>query len=248
MKRYLLPTQPPLSERSSSFVAPSRTYTILTHSLASSLGEIAACAVRVPTEVIKQRAQAGMFGGSTLLALKDILSLRHSSQGGGKLVMRELYRGTSITIAREIPFTVLQFTMWEAMKEWYSHRSQPPAGTTNPGTPTISATSSALFGSLAGAISAGLTTPLDVVKTRVMLARRDGHSGSSHGDRVRVRDVVKGIAKEEGLGAFWRGVGPRVAWIGIGGAVFLGSYQWAWNMLEGKQQQRQAEKTFGRDC
>lgn len=177
-----------------------------------------------------------MFGGSTLLALKDILALRRSEQGG-RLVIRELYRGTAITIAREIPFTILQFTMWEAMKDWYIHRDQPRTGSSTPGGPAISATASALFGSFAGAVSAGLTTPLDVVKTRVMLARREGHNG----DKVRVRDVVRGIAKDEGLSVFWRGIGPRVAWIGIGGAVFLGSYQWAWNMLEGKQHRRELE-------
>lgn len=177
-----------------------------------------------------------MFGGSTLLALKDILALRHSSQGG-KLVIRELYRGTGITIAREIPFTILQFTMWEALKDWYAHRSQPETGDSTLEVPAVSTTASAVFGSFSGALSAGLTTPLDVVKTRVMLARRESHGG----DKVRVRDIVSGIAKDEGLGSFWRGLGPRVAWMGIGGAIFLGSYQWAWNMLEGKERQGESE-------
>lgn len=213
-------------------------HAVLTHSLASSLGEIAACAVRVPTEVIKQRAQAGLFGGSTLLALKDILALRHSTlPSGGKgswaLVVRELYRGTAITISREIPFTILQFTMWERMKETYASWQRQ----TDPTAP-VSATSSALFGSIAGAISAGLTTPLDVVKTRVMLARRDEGSGAM--GKVRVRDVVRRIWRDEGLSAFWRGIGPRVAWIGIGGAVFLGSYQRAWNLLEGRTSQKES--------
>ncbi|KAL1955214.1 hypothetical protein VTO42DRAFT_8926 [Malbranchea cinnamomea] len=229
VKRYLLPPS------SATEVTASWQHTIFTHSLASSLGEIAACAVRVPTEVIKQRAQAGLFGGSSLLALKDILSLRHGTiPGGGNgswgLVLRELYRGAGITIAREIPFTILQFTMWEAMKSRYSSwtRQQSDVALASHG---ISATASAVFGSIAGAISAGLTTPLDVVKTRVMLARRDG---GSEGDRkVRVRNIVQGIWREEGFGAFWRGIGPRVAWIGIGGAIFLGSYQRAWNLLEG---------------
>lgn len=142
-------------------------------------------------------------------------------------MFRELYRGAGITIAREIPFTVLQFTMWESMKEAYAKRQveeQVPAST------------SAAFGSVAGAISAGLTTPLDVVKTRVMLARRGGPIGggeSGGGEvKVKVRDVVGEILRE-GPGAFWRGIGPRVLWIGVGGAVFLGSYQWAWNRLEG---------------
>lgn len=217
--------------------------------------------MRVPTEVIKQRAQAGLFNGSSLLALQDILALRKkrnagyhnggAGSGGGRYgygqVVRELYRGAGITIAREIPFTVLQFTLWESMKEYYSlrrnelHRQQPhPASaastTATPG--QIPASTSAIFGSIAGSIAAGLTTPLDVIKTRVMLARR----GDGDGTRVRVKEIVREIAHEEGFAAFWRGIGPRVAWIGIGGAVFLGSYQWAWNALEGRRAARAVQE------
>lgn len=209
--------------------------------------------MRVPTEVVKQRAQAGLFGGSTLLALKDILALRHAAppspaagtnatgaataaapvkRGYGQ-VLRELYRGAGITIAREIPFTVLQFTMWESMKEGYAQRylRKTESGSGVVIQDQIPASTSAMFGSVAGAIAAGLTTPLDVIKTRVMLARRSDGAASP----VRVKEIVRGIA-QEGFGAFWRGIGPRVAWIGIGGAVFLGSYQWAWNTLENKKQ------------
>ncbi|KAJ5690280.1 S-adenosylmethionine mitochondrial carrier protein [Penicillium macrosclerotiorum] len=231
VKRSLLPP-------ATSAETPSRAHILLTHSLASSLGEIAACAVRVPTEVIKQRAQAGLFGGSTLAALKDILALRHAAPPGPDAastpkrgyarVIRELYRGAGITIAREIPFTMLQFTMWESMKEAYGVRYLRRDGGDSA---QIPASTSAMFGSVAGAIAAGLTTPLDVIKTRVMLARRGDGSADAP---VRVKDIVRGIA-QEGAGAFWRGIGPRVAWIGIGGAVFLGSYQWAWNTLEGKK-------------
>ncbi|KAL4968796.1 uncharacterized protein BDV14DRAFT_187564 [Aspergillus stella-maris] len=218
---------------SSSPDAQSRSHILLTQSLASSMGEIAACAVRVPTEVVKQRAQAGLFGGSSLYALKDILALRHpnpdpngTARRGYGIVVRELYRGAGITIAREIPFTVLQFTMWETMKETYAKRKTQAEGGIIAQVP---ASTSAFFGSIAGAISAGATTPLDVIKTRVMLARRgDGAEGKSG---VRIKDIVQEISKE-GASAFFRGWQPRVAWIGIGGAVFLGSYQWAWNSLE----------------
>jgi hypothetical protein len=239
VKRTLLPPS-----SSSSSEPPSRAHVFFTHSLASSLGEISACAVRVPTEVIKQRAQAGLFGGSSLLALKDILSLRHAvpesqiTTGGAPVkrgygqVIRELYRGAGITIAREIPFTVLQFTMWESMKATYAQRYLRREEGASIKESQIPASTSAMFGSVAGAIAAGLTTPLDVIKTRVMLARRgDGGVDAP----VRVKEIVRGIA-QEGLGAFWRGIGPRVAWIGIGGAVFLGSYQWAWNTLEGAKE------------
>ncbi|KAJ9493171.1 hypothetical protein VN97_g54 [Penicillium thymicola] len=242
VKRTLLAPQPANSKTN----PQSRSHIILTHSLASSLGEIAACAVRVPTEVIKQRAQAGLFGGSSLLALKDILSLRHAAptsrtpasstpaaKRGYSQVFRELYRGAGITIAREIPFTVLQFTMWESMKEAYGKRYLRTKETASSLAETqIPASTSAMFGSVAGAIAAGLTTPLDVIKTRVMLARRgDGGVDAP----VRVKEIVRGIARE-GPGAFWRGITPRITWIGIGGAVFLGSYQYASNTLEGRRE------------
>lgn len=237
VKRSFLATassaQPSSPSSSTASPRPSRTHIILTHSLASSMGEIAACAVRVPTEVVKQRAQAGLFGGSTLLALQDILSLRHSaaaSSGRYLRVVRELYRGAGITIAREIPFTVVQFTLWEYMKEVYQRRSS-----AEPRHHNIPASTSALFGSMAGVVAAGLTTPLDVIKTRVMLARRsspgDGTPTATDTAALRVRAIVRRMAAEEGPGVFWRGIGPRMAWIGLGGAVFLGSYQWAWNWM-----------------
>ncbi|KAI5295455.1 hypothetical protein KEM52_001326 [Ascosphaera acerosa] len=126
VKRRLLPPPAPGGTRHDSNAAgasPSPTRRFFVHSLASSAGEVAACAVRVPTEVIKQRAQAGLFGGSSAAALRDILALRHArpgSRGGLLRVLRELYRGAGITVAREIPFTILQFTMWEGMKSAYA--------------------------------------------------------------------------------------------------------------------------------
>lgn len=128
--------------------------------------------------------------------------------------------------------------MWESMKEAYGKRYLRTRETASSLAETqIPASTSAMFGSVAGAISAGLTTPLDVIKTRVMLARRgDGGVDAP----VRVKEIVRGIARE-GPGAFWRGITPRVTWIGIGGAVFLGSYQYASNTLEGRRE-AQAEK------
>lgn len=219
-----------------------RAQTFIAHSTASTFGEIAACIIRVPTEVIKQRAQAGLFGGSSLRALTDILAVRHGGSAGYLQMIRELYRGTGITIAREIPFTILQFTMWEAMKNRYARWTSEAAIDSEDGHASertasghIPAAPSAVFGSIAGGIAAGLTTPLDVVKTRVMLARRE--EGTSN--HVRVSDVVRRILKEEGPGVLWRGIGPRTTAIALGGAIFLGSYQWTSNTLEGGYRKRE---------
>lgn len=182
--------------------------------LAASLGEIAACAVRVPTEVVKQRAQAKQYP-SSLTSLQSILSLRASH--GFATMWRELYRGWSITIMREVPFTVIQFPLWEGLKRLVAGRD---------GRTQATAVESAALGAFSGAVAACATTPLDVLKTRMMLAR----------ERVRVANLVGKIWREEGAGAFFKGVGPRTMWISIGGAVFLGSYQWASNTLGAAEQ------------
>jgi solute carrier family 25 S-adenosylmethionine transporter 26 len=194
---------------------PSRLYESSVHMLASSLGEIAACAIRVPTEVVKQRAQAGYFSGSSLLALQDILAFRHQ-RNGYRTVVRELYRGGGITILREIPFTILQFSLWEYLKSSYSiyqHKEYKRA----------------LLGSVAAAVAAGFTTPLDVLKTRIMLQRRVHGEARARG--MQVIGLFSQIRREEGMRGLFRGFGPRVAWISVGGAIFLGTYQWAWNRL-----------------
>ena len=79
----------------------------VTHMIAASCGEVVACIIRVPTEVIKQRMQAGMQS--------NILSTFH------QLWYKErhfygLYKGYNITIMREIPFALIQFPIYEFAK------------------------------------------------------------------------------------------------------------------------------------
>ena len=187
--------------------------------IAASVGEVAACAVRVPTEVIKQRAQA-VQSPSSLSALRSIWALRRDNGVGGGAglftVWREMYRGWGITVMREVPFTVIQFPLWERMKEW-RRRTQ--------GTDNISGLEGGIFGSVAGAVAAGVTTPLDVLKTRMMLAR----------ERQAMIPLLMSIMRESGPRAFFAGLAPRVLWISAGGAIFLGSYQWAHNALQETQ-------------
>lgn len=166
---------------------------------AASIGEIAACSIRVPAEVIKQRAQASQFH-SSMAALRSILA-----NTAGEGVFRGLYRGWSTTILREIPFTVIQFPLYEYLKHV---RAVSQGGNLSPA-------DGAVAGSIAGGVAAALTTPLDVIKTRLML----------HKTPIGVMELVKSIVKEDGYGAFWKGIGPRTMWISAGGAIFLGVYE-----------------------
>jgi solute carrier family 25 S-adenosylmethionine transporter 26 len=144
-------------------------------------------------------------------------------------VGRELYRGWGITVLREVPFTVIQFPLWEALKAWSLRRRTGAAGgggVLGKGKieGNISAMESAVYGSLSGAVAAAATTPLDLLKTRLMLSPT----------RVGVVTLAARIWRQEGARVFLSGIGPRVTWISIGGAVFLGSYQWTSNLLAGR--------------
>ncbi|KAF2789961.1 mitochondrial carrier [Melanomma pulvis-pyrius CBS 109.77] len=193
------------------------------HMLAASAGEVAACAVRVPTEVVKQRAQARQHESSRE-ALKFILDQRGSR--GYLHVWKELYRGWSITIMREVPFTVIQFPLWEALKRWRVASRSSSSLASKTGSTQVSGLEGGLLGSVAGAVAAGITTPLDVLKTRMMLAK----------EKQPMLTMLSAVLRESGPRAFFAGIGPRVGWISVGGAIFLGSYQWASNVLGGVEE------------
>jgi len=79
----------------------------------------------------------------------------------------------------------------------------------------------AACGSLAGAVAAAVTTPLDVVKTRLMLNAKNA-SGQLYSGTL---STLQTIVREEGYAALFHGVGPRVGWITLGGYVFFGAYE-----------------------
>ncbi|XP_072136631.1 mitochondrial S-adenosylmethionine carrier protein isoform X3 [Mobula birostris] len=82
----------------------------LIHMFAASLGEMVACIIRVPTEVVKQRSQACPTLGTQQVLIETI------KQEG----ILGLYRGFESTVKREIPFAVVQFPLWEFLKALWS--------------------------------------------------------------------------------------------------------------------------------
>ena len=74
--------------------------------ICKAFGETVACFVRVPTEVVKQRMQTGMHDSISATA-NDIL--KNEGPMG-------LYRGYGATLIREIPFSLIQFPLYESLK------------------------------------------------------------------------------------------------------------------------------------
>lgn len=106
---------------------------------------------------------------------------------------------------REIPFTMIQFPLYEWLKTKWSLQQ---GSQVNP-------FEGAICGSIAGGFAAAVTTPLDLLKTRLMLSEQ----------RVGALHLARTILKEEGFRVFLSGIGPRTMWISAGGAIFLGVYE-----------------------
>lgn len=181
-------------------------YAPVAHMLAAAGGDVASSTVRAPFEVVKQRLQAGMHASSG-----DAIRSVWRTSG-----FRGFYAGYGSLVLRELPFDALQFPLYEALKSRWSARR---AASGHPDGGRLQTWQTSACGSAAGAVSAAVTTPLDVVKTRMMTqaAGTVPYKG--------VMDGLSRIAREEGVAALTAGMVPRVVWIALGGAIFFGGYE-----------------------
>ncbi|KAH0603886.1 uncharacterized protein H6S33_007545 [Morchella sextelata] len=200
-----------------------------THSavLSSSLAEACSCAIITPAEVIKQNAQVissqggggggGGGGGvsSSLQALRQIPRVRY------------LWRGYTTLVGRNLPFTAMQFPVFEALKRRFVAAEA---------TPLQMGVGAAVCAGSAGCVAAVITTPVDVVKTRVMLS-----AAARGGERRGVGEVVGEVWRGEGWRGFMRGGALRGGWTAFGSGLYLGSYEAAkvWLRKGREEEERQ---------
>lgn len=154
--------------------------------LAGASGNVSSSAIMVPKELITQRLQSGAATGRSWQVLLGIL------RADGFL---GLYAGYAATLLRNLPAGVLSYSSFEYLKAFALRRR---------GGESLTPGESVLCGALAGAISAAVTTPLDVVKTRLMT-----RVGGAEGSRT-VLGTMREVVAEEGLVGLSRGIGPRV--------------------------------------
>ena len=220
---------------------PTTTPSPFIHGFASAGAEMASCFVLTPAEVIKQNAQVLRRSGSAPLnrssSLQAFHMMRHSKGG----VMRTLWRGYTTLVARNLPYTAIHFPMFEYLRgQIWKRRQDDHSGMLSQAitrltmsdetgtkmragllvdTGLVTGSAAAISGSFAATI----TTPADVVKTRVMLGVRDMSSGAK--GQSGVVDVVRTIVRERGVRGLFRGGALRAAWAALGSGLYLGSYE-----------------------
>ncbi|KAH4200987.1 hypothetical protein HBH42_023200 [Parastagonospora nodorum] len=133
------------------------------HAGASSLAELVSCAILTPAEVIKQNAQMVKAGSPTNATMQTLTKFKSNPLA--------LWRGYTALAGRNLPFTAMQFPMFERLKLGIKEYRDRRGLTT--GTIWESGSITAVSAGSAGAVAAVITTPIDVVKTRIMLSAAD---------------------------------------------------------------------------
>jgi hypothetical protein len=225
---------------------------------------LAASFVYVPSEVLKTRLQlqgrynnkfthSGYNYRSALDAFRTIIR----TEG-----WKALYYGYKATIFRDLPFSAIQFAIYEQERNW----AKKWVGNRDIGI-SLEIATAATAGGMAGI----LTCPLDVVKTRIQTQLNPNHAipiptratslqkqpatvrnlsrqrrnistslpntsvpkpGAVNLDTSSVITGLRLIFKTEGLVGWFRGVGPRAVWTSVQSGTMLVMYQYLLRKLE----------------
>ncbi|KAH6890550.1 mitochondrial carrier domain-containing protein [Thelonectria olida] len=223
----------------------------LMHSSASALAELASCLVLAPAEVIKQNAQMiRTEKGRPGEKASPSTSVRAFRQLGGAGASRRLFTGYSALVARNLPFTALQFPIFEHVRarvwEYRDRRGAADGSSAGRGISTRNLLETGLVTGCsaggAGAVAAFITTPSDVVKTRMMLSagsqEQNQVSAEMQGKQANKRAwaVAREVYVERGAWGFFRGAALRSGWTMLGSGLYLGTYEMAKEWLNGRHE------------
>ncbi|KAL4930173.1 putative mitochondrial carrier protein [Aspergillus undulatus] len=263
--------------------------TPLINGLASCTGEAVSCLLLTPAEVLKQNAQVINKSSPSTTSNTNTKS-QGASEGWRRSVTLQvlsrfrshpwrLWSGYSALLGRNLPFTGLNFPIFEGVKGVLVRRRRERLGLGLSNDKTSAgkggsrdsggkvgeepvferAVLTGLAASISGSIASVITTPIDVVKTRMMLAATGtstsdsastdtGSGPSSEAEVARnknkggqnVWSVGRRIFRDEGVKGLFRGGAIRVVWTAVSLSIYLSMYEGGRFYLE-KRRARKAE-------
>lgn len=161
------------------------------------MGAVFHDSVLTPHDMVKQRLQLGRYSGAL-----DCITSVYRAEG-----MRAFYRGWPAALAMNVPYTATVTAMNESLQVIFDSED----GKSN-ALNTI--TGYFLCAGLSGAVAAAVTSPLDVLKTRLQTQSERG-----------LVTLVKTTFEKEGFLGFFRGTLPRVCLAAPAAGVSWGTYE-----------------------
>lgn len=167
---------------------------LLTFMVAGALGDAIGSVVRVPAEIVNKRLQLGVNAD-----VRSALRESFLSPGGreGSIVAWQA------VLWRDVPYGGLQIMLYEFGKQMLSMHP----GILGDAFATPGVLCDVVIGALAGAIAAMVTTPADVLVTR--LSVQNPQSYLETGKYMGVGSTARRILQDEGIGGFFKGTWQR---------------------------------------
>ncbi|PPD74299.1 hypothetical protein GOBAR_DD28773 [Gossypium barbadense] len=176
-------------------------------SMASFLGTVLGTMARLPSEVLKQRLQANLYDnvGEALIGTWK--------QDGPQA----FFRGAGATLCRELPFYVAGMGLYTESKKFTQRLIRRE----------LEPWEAVVVGAISGGLVSVISTPFDVIKTRMMTA--------SGGQNVSMSAVAISILRHEGPLALFKGLIPRFFWIAPFGAMNFAGYELLRKAMDGNK-------------
>lgn len=211
-----------------------------------------------PAEVLKQNAQVVNSskqeeGGGGSGKKSHGSNKVGGSQATRKVLSRfksrpwKLWSGYLALVGRNLPFTGLQFPIFELVRgyvvEWREKKTRNRGAAQRWNAVVERAGLTGLSASVSGTIAAVVTTPVDVIKTRLMLSAGDGSASAQDGKnqgkrRPRTLAVGRQIFREEGIRGLFRGGAIRAGWTAVSLSLYLSLYEGSRFYLENRRKER----------
>ncbi|KAI7856195.1 mitochondrial carrier domain-containing protein [Circinella umbellata] len=210
-------------------------WSIPTTALSAVIGDLASSVIKVPREVITTKLQTDHYAGLSTASYVVRQTLLEEGPRG-------LFKGFWAIAARDSPFMVILLVSYENFKAFHrrsvyrdwieqaKHHKTIVASAAfeeQVGIPTLQ---TIVYGGISGFMAGYFTTPMDVIRTRMITERRHLGTPASAG-RVTVMDMTKRMwAQAQGRPVkvyreFFAGAMPRsIWWFGICG-IFFPTYE-----------------------
>jgi solute carrier family 25, member 39/40 len=221
--------------------------------IAGSSARILAATAVSPIELFRTRLQATTGTSASGHVIETFRGVQQMVSAQG---YRSLWRGLTLTLWRDVPFSGIYWWGYETVRNMLIDTRDRREGRTldSPGQRERARRRSRsrenhrdtfldsfLAGATSGAFASVVTMPFDVGKTRTQIYR-DGHKGVAEGSAAGAvseqRSMVRllwHIFKTEGVPGLWKGWIPRTLKVAPACAIMISSYEVCKRAFRGKQ-------------